>query len=138
MGSINYLAVVLGAVAFFAVGALWYTVLFGKAWRAQMGITAEVIAAQRAKGGASMVTPMLVSLVAELMVSWMLGHQIARTDPSPRVIMMFGFGFGAFLMAPAIAINYAYQGRSLKLFLIDAGHFLVGTAAMAAVHLLLN
>ncbi len=30
MGEFNWLAVVLGALAFFVVGALWYGVLFGK------------------------------------------------------------------------------------------------------------
>jgi len=30
----NWLAVGLGTIAFFAVGALWYGVLFGRRWRA--------------------------------------------------------------------------------------------------------
>jgi hypothetical protein len=34
MGQINLLAVVLGALAFFAIGALWYGPLFGKPWKA--------------------------------------------------------------------------------------------------------
>lgn len=138
MGAINYLAVVLGAVAFFAVGALWYSVLFGKAWQAEVGMGSAEIEAARAKGPSHMVTIMGLTFVLELVVSWMLGHQIARTDPSPQVIMMFAVGFGAFLMTPAIGINYLYQNRSLKLFLIDAGHFIAGTAAMGAVFVLLG
>ena len=39
MGDINWLGVGLGAVAFFAVGALWYTVLFGKAWQRELGFS---------------------------------------------------------------------------------------------------
>ena len=138
MGAINYLAVVLGAVAFFAVGAVWYSALFGKAWQAEVGMGSAEIAAARAKGASHMVTIMGLSFVLELVVSWMMGHQIARTNPAPHVIMMFAVGFGAFLMTPAIGINYLYQNRSLKLFLIDAGHFIVGTAAMGAVHLWLS
>lgn len=137
MGAIDYVAVVSGAVAFFAAGALWYSVLFGKAWQAEVGMGPAEIEAARAKGGGHMAKVMGLTLVLELVVSWMLGHQIARTDPSPHVIMMFAVGFGAFLMTPAIGINYLYQNRSLKLFLIDAGHFIAGTAAMGAVHLLL-
>jgi hypothetical protein len=33
MGPVNWLAVAAGAWRFFAVGALWYGVLFGKAWQ---------------------------------------------------------------------------------------------------------
>lgn len=31
----------IGAVAAFALGAAWYTVIFGKAWQAETGITDE-------------------------------------------------------------------------------------------------
>ena len=128
MGPINYLAVFLGALAFFAVGAVWYSLLFGKAWQKLVGLSEEQIK------GANM--PMIFGLcfVAELVISWMLGHQIARTSPPPHVIMMFALGFAGALMIPAIAINYLFQRKPLKLFLIDSGHFLVGLAAMGAVH----
>ncbi|MGK0390632.1 MAG: hypothetical protein ACI94Y_003390 [Maribacter sp.] len=43
------------------------------------------------------------------------------------VLMAGLFGF------PAIAINYAYQRKSLKLFLIDAGYLLAFTALMGGV-----
>ncbi len=39
MGEINWLAVLLGALAFFAVGALWYGVLFAKAWQKAAGLS---------------------------------------------------------------------------------------------------
>ena len=41
MGGINWLAVVLGAVAFFAVGAIWYSFLFSKAWQREVNLTDE-------------------------------------------------------------------------------------------------
>ncbi|TIX51217.1 DUF1761 domain-containing protein [Alteraurantiacibacter aquimixticola] len=132
MGPVNWLAVALGAVAFFAVGAIWYSLLFGKAWQRETGLTEEKLA------GANM--PMIFGLcfLLELVVAWMLGHLIARTNPQPHVIMMFALGFGAFLMAPAIGINYLYQRKSLKLWLIDAGHFVVGMAAMGGVFVALS
>ncbi len=132
MGQINYLAVVLGAVAFFAVGALWYGALFGKAWQKELWPEGTVMAK---------ITPAVqfgLCLLAELVVSWMLGHLIARTSPAPHVVLMFAGGFGVGIMAPTIAINYLFQGRSLKLFLIDAGHVIVGSLAMGAVFVLLG
>ena len=137
MGAINYLAVVLGAAAFFAVGALWYGALFGKAWQREVGMGPEAVAAAKAKGGGHMAKIMGLCFVAELVIAWMLGHLIARTSAAPHVVLMFAGGFALGIMTPAIAINYLYQNRSLKLFLIDAGHVIVGTLAMGAVFVLL-
>ena len=132
MGIINWPAVGVGALAFFLVGALWYGVLFGKAWQREAGLTDERLRASR--------MPRLFGLcfVLELMIAWMLAHLIARTSPAPYVVMMFAFGFGAFLMTPAIGINYLYQRKSFKLFAIDAGHLIVGMMAMGGVFVLLG
>ena len=138
MGNVNLLAVVAGAAAFFVVGALWYTVLFGKAWRAETGFTDEVIAAGPRPGQNPTWLIFGLCFLFEMLVSLMLGHNIARTNPAPHVIMMMAVGFGATLMVPAIGINYLYQGKSGKLFAIDAGHFIFGTAAMGAAHILLG
>lgn len=131
MGNVNLLAVVLGAAAFFAVGALWYTALFGKAWQREVRLTDAQL-----RGG-NMALIFGLCFAFELLVSLMLGHNIARTVPQTHVIMMMAVGFGATIMVPAIGINYLYQRRSGTLFAIDAGHFIVGTAAMGAVHALL-
>lgn len=134
MGDINMLAVFLGAVAFFAVGVLWYGVLFGKAWRRAAGI-------EDARGNmlkprdtvARVALTFALCFAFELLIALMLGHQFARSSPSARGIMMISTGFGATIMAPAVGINYLFQGKSGKLFAIDAGHLVVGMAAMGAV-----
>lgn len=132
MGSVNWLAVFLGAAAFFAVGAVWYSALFGKIWQREAGMTPE-----EAKG-ASMPMTLGLCFVAELLIATMLGHQFAMTSPSARGMMMISIGYGATLMVPAMAINYLFQRQSLKLFVIDAGHFIFGMAAMGAVFVALS
>jgi hypothetical protein len=52
--------------------------------------------------------------------------------------MMISTGFGLTIMSPAIGIVYLYMRKPLKLFLIDAGHFVVGMAAVGAVFVLLG
>ncbi|MEM6828647.1 MAG: DUF1761 family protein [Pseudomonadota bacterium] len=42
-------------------------------------------------------------------------------------------GFAIGVMIPAMGINYLFQRKPLKLFAIDAGHFLFGMAAMGGV-----
>jgi len=133
MGQINYLAVLLAAVAFFAVGAVWYTVLFGKAWQRALGLSGEQL-----RGGANPALIYGLAFLCELMIAWILGHMFARTAPSPRAMMMIATGFGAGVITPAIGITYLFQRKPLKLFLIDAGHFIVGCAAMGGVFIALS
>lgn len=131
MGPVNWLAVGLGTLAFFGVGALWYGVLFGKRWQSEVGgVTAP--------SGGGVARIMLLTLACEFVIVAMLGHLIARTGPTPHVVLMMAFGFGAMIMAPAIGINYLNQRRSLVLFLIDAGHFIVGMLAVGAVFIWLG
>ena len=133
MGQINWLAVGLGAAAFFAVGALWYTVLFGKAWQREIGMSDEQL-----KAGFNPGLVFGVCFLLELLISLTLAQQYAMTTPSDRGKMMIAVGSGIGLMAPVIGINYLYQRKSLKLFAIDAGHFICGMAAMGGVFMLLD
>jgi hypothetical protein len=68
-----------------------------------------------------------------MLIAMVLWHLLARTDPPSFVVMMMAVGFAAGVMIPAIGINYLYLRKPLALFLIDAGHFLVGMAAMGGV-----
>ena len=129
----NWLAIGLGTVAFFAVGALWYTVLFGKAWQKAVGLSDEQL-----KTGANMPLIFGTCFVLEFVVVLTLGHLYAFLHASDHVKMMIATGFGLAIMSPAVGINYLYQRRSLKLFLIDAGHFVVGMTAVGLVFVLLD
>ena len=131
--NINWLAVVLGTVAFFAVGALWYGVLFGKVWQLEVGLSNE-----RLKSGANMPLIFGLCFLLEFIVVLTLGHLFAFLQPSDHVKMMMATGFGLAIMTPATGINYLYQRKSLKLFLIDAAHFVVGMAAAGLVFVLLG
>jgi hypothetical protein len=133
MGGINWLAVVLATVAFFAVGAVWYSLLFGKVWQRELGLSDEQL-----KSGPALPVIFGVCLLLEFVVALTVGHMFDFLQPSDRSKMMIAVGLGAAIMAPAIGINYLYQGRSLKLFLIDAGHFIVGMAAVGGVFVLLD
>ncbi len=131
MGNVNFLAVFLGALAFFVVGALWYGPVFGKAWKALIGH--DGIRLPYPASSTPVPVIMGLAFLFELLIALMLGHNIARTNPAPHVIMMMAVGFGATIMAPALGINYLFQQRPGKLFAIDAGYFIVGMAAMGGV-----
>lgn len=127
MGEGNLLAVVLGAAAFFLVGALWYGLLFSKAWQRAAGLSDEAL-----KGGNKALIFGLAFLF-ELLIALTVWHSVARGAASDRGVMMMAVGFGAAIMTPAVGISYLFLRKSLTLFLLDAGHFILGMAAMGAV-----
>ena len=122
--------VLAGALAFFVVGAIWYTVLFGKAWQKAAGFTDEDLQS------GNMAIMFGLTFLFEVLIAMVLWHLIARTGAAPHVVMMMSVGLAVGVMAPAIGINYIYQRKSLALFAIDVGHFVAGMAAMGEVFLL--
>lgn len=129
----NWLAIGVGTAAFFVVGAVWYTALFGRAWQREVGLSDEQL-----KAGANMPLIFGLCFLLEFLVVMTLGHLFARLDPNPRATMMIATGFGLTIMSPAIGITYLYMRKPLKLFLIDAGHFVVGMATVGLVFVLLD
>lgn len=127
----NWPAIVIATLAFFAVGAVWYGALFRQPWAREVGVSAP-------PQGAVVARILALTLLAEFVVVLMLGHLFARIQPSDHAKMMMAVGFGLAIMAPALAINYLHQRKSLKLFLIDAGHFVIGMAVVGAVFVLLD
>ena len=122
--------VLAGAAAFFAVGSIWYGVLFSKAWQKAAGMSEEDVQ------GANMPLIFGLTFVAEFVIAMVLWHLLQRTGAAPHVVMMMAVGLAAGVMVPAIGINYLYLRKTLTHFLIDAGHFIVGMAAMGGVFLL--
>lgn len=122
--------VLAGAAAFFAVGALWYGVIFSKPWQRAAGMSNTQM-----RGG-NMAVIFGLTFAFEVLIAMVLWHLIARTDPQPYVVMMMAVGFAVGVMIPAVGINYLHQRKPLSLFLIDAGHFLTGMAAMGGVFVL--
>lgn len=127
MNDFALLPVLAGTLAFFLVGALWYGLIFAKPWQRVAGLTNTQL--QVGKMGLIFA----LTFAFEMLIAMVLWHLLARTDPPPHVVMMMALGFAGGVMIPAIGINYLYLRKPFTLFLIDAGHFLTGMAAMGAV-----
>ncbi len=111
----------IGAVAAFALGFLWYTALFGKIWQAETGISDEEAQKDMAR------THGLAFLMMFVM-SYALNIIIGFHSPEEQTFTHGGFHgilAGLFYAVPATAINYLYQKKSLKLYLIDASYLVL-------------
>ena len=116
MPEFNVLAVLAAAVATFVLGGLWYSpALFGKAWQREAGVTDEQM---RTSNKARVFgLAFILSLVAAFVFALFLG-------PRPPVNLGLGAGFSAGLcwVAASFGINYLFEQRSFKLWLINAGY----------------
>lgn len=124
--------VLAGSAAFFLVGLVWYGPLFGAAWRR----AAHQRNAPAKNGRLPLI--FILGFAFEMLIAMVLWHLIARTNPPSFVVMMMALGFAIGIMIPALGINYLLQRRSAALFAIDAGHFVVGMAAMGGVFVLMR
>jgi hypothetical protein len=126
---INYLAVVLAAVAAWLAGAVWYGVL-AKPWVAAQGKTMEQFKAEQEalRGSFRAYAPFVIAFAAELVMAWMLagtlGHLGAGQVTLRNGLIAAFFLWLGFVLA-TMAVNYAFGGRKPMLLAIDAGHWLL-------------
>jgi hypothetical protein len=117
---INYLAVIVAAIASFGFGALYYMAL-ARPWMAALGKTEAELRANPSK------TPFVVSAVAELVMAWMVAGVLGHLGTG-QVTVLNGAITGVFLwfgfVLTTLVVNHAYQGAKRAQTAIDAGHWL--------------
>jgi len=116
MPEVNYLAVIAAAVATFALGGLWYSpALFGKVWQREAGVTEEKMKS------ANMPLIFGLTFVLALIAAWVFALFLG---PRPPMALGLGAGFSAGLcwVAASLGINYLFERKSLKLWLINGGY----------------
>ena len=113
---INILAVLAAAVAGFVVGGVWYSpLLFVKPWRAEIGVDPDARASMKSMGP-QLIGCFLLCLVQAGMFAVFLGKQ------PPLMGAAYGLAAGVCWVAAALGINYLFEGKSLRLFLINGGY----------------
>lgn len=124
----NYLAVVVAALAGFGVGAIWYTVL-GKAWLDALGKTKDEL-----EGGGAPALPFVIALVADLVMAIMLAGLMGHLgNISVRGGLISGLFVWVGFVITTMGVNHAFSGASPKLTAIDGGHWLAVLLVMGAV-----
>jgi hypothetical protein len=126
---INWLAFAVAAVAYFALGAIWYSVLFGKQWIALNKIDMSDPNAKKGVGGV-----FLASFIMMALTSLGIAILVARLAPPMEVMSGIKIGLIASLFAiTTMCINYIYEKRPFGLYLIHGGYALVGLIAASII-----
>lgn len=123
LNNINWLAVICGALGYFALGALWYSkLLFAPKWLEYTKIDPNNPDAKKGVGMimASSVVMMFISAVGIAI----LRDRIGITGTMGGVKL--GALTGAFFGVTALSISYLYEKRPFGLYLINGGYTLAG------------
>jgi small-conductance mechanosensitive channel len=119
MPQVSLLATVVGALAGFVLGGIWYGPLFGKAWMAEHGYSEEELRKDfnpaRTYG-----TMFVLSLLAAYVFGAFLGPEV-----TPAFGAAAGAAAGLFWVSGSIATNYLFERSSLRLWLINGGYHTV-------------
>src|SRR5947209_12274228 len=116
----NYLAILIAAVAAFAWGAAYYMTL-SKQWLAAVGMTKAQLGEKRSP------VPFILTFVALIVMAWVLAGTLGHLGPG-QVTLKNGIVSALFLwlgfVVTTVFVNNAYPGRKYSLSVIDSIHWL--------------
>ncbi|MEX2165679.1 MAG: DUF1761 domain-containing protein [Methyloceanibacter sp.] len=124
---VNYLAIVIAALAGVGLGLIWRTVML-KPWLAARGKTKTDIE------GRGLVLPFLTTFVALLVMSWMLAGVMAHMGQvTVRGGLITSFLVWLGFVITVIGVSHAFTGAKPMLTLIDGAYWLAALLIMGAV-----
>ena len=131
MPEVNYLAVLVAAVAAFILGWIWYSpMLFAKPWSAENPAMMEQQRSNPQPMGRSIAVAFLCGLIAAYAMGVLL---IPQQHHSLTIGLKRGFASGVCLVATAYGATYTFEGKSMRHWLINAGYYVVEFTLMGAI-----
>jgi hypothetical protein len=132
--NVNFLSILLAAVAAWVFGGVYYTAL-SKPWLAAQGKTLEACKAEQAgKSALANAAPFVLAFVGELIMAWVLygilvhmGTFTLRAGAISGAFCWFGF------VLSTMTINNAFCGRKPMLTVIDSGAWLGALVIIGAI-----
>jgi hypothetical protein len=128
---INWLAVLVAAVAYFVIGGLWYSkVLFANSWVKLSGVNMND---PNAKKGVAQT--MLASFVLMIVVSIGLAILLARVQSTGgwTAGLKVGLITGICFSATAISISYLYEKKPMGLHVINGLYNIIGSVVAGII-----
>jgi len=124
MSELNWLAVIVAGLAYFAFGAVWFsTATFGRAWQRSMGWE---MSREQSPGAALYVGPLITCLVSALAVA-MVAHATGSDSFGEGIVLGLVTGVG--IAGAVLFVTGVFDPKKpepMTWFGITAGYHLVG------------
>ena len=131
LSHVNWLAVLVAAVAYFMLGALWYSkALFGTKWAQLLKLDMSNPDLKKGMGGM-----MISTFVLILVTCFGLATLIVKVGFAQEVGYGIKLGLltGLAFATTAVSINYVYERKPTNLYLISNGYHVVGHVIAATI-----
>ena len=122
----NVFAIIVAAIAIWAIGFLLYVALFQAQWMAWMGVTEEQMQQDNGRMPFMVVMPFLQAIGLSLAVKW-------RNAPGWMGGLMTGVLLAIFLTIAGRMYGWVYSFEATELFGLDSLHFLLTHAVAGAI-----
>src|SRR2546423_14820944 len=126
---INWLHVLVVAIGYFALGSVWYSVLFGKKWVAYHNINMQDPNAKKG-AGAIMFLSFVLMFIATIGLAIIVNR--LHLDQAASGIK-WGLLTGVCFSATTICISYIYVKKPLGLLVIDSLYHVIGQVIAAVI-----
>lgn len=124
--NLNWAAVIVAAVSSFALGGLWYSLLFAKRWTRETGITND--SPSRKNMGRTFGLSFILALIASFFLALFIGR-----DAGAGAGALAGFMAGLGWVFTFLGITYLFESRSLAHFLINACYSILSLTIMGLI-----
>lgn len=114
---INFFAVGLAALAAFIIGFLWYTVVFAKPWQKEIGMKGDSKNADTPNMGKLLIGSFILELIMAFNLAAFIGNEADWVFG-----IAAGLAAGLGWVSLAFGVNYLFEGKSFKHWLINAGY----------------
>lgn len=122
---LNWIAIVVAALAYFGLGALWYSkVLFAKRWIADLKL--DVNDPNAKKGMGMMFGGSLFLMFLQCLALAIIAERLGIRGEGWMSGLKLGAFTGCCFCATTVGVNYLYEKKPLSLYLINAGYAIAG------------
>ncbi len=130
LSHVNWLALLVAAVAYFLLGALWYSVLFGKKWAQLVKVDTSNPELKKGMGGMMISTFVLILVVCFGLEVLVIKFNFLQEVPyGLKLGLLTGLAFAT----TAVSISYVYENRPTNLYLINNGYHVLGHMLAATI-----
>jgi biotin transporter BioY len=128
----NWLAIFCAGLAYFVLGFVWYSLLFGKIWAAEQ---ARHCGGEGAGPGKREFAGMLIAnIVSNLVASAAIACLLRRMGIGDlATAIKLGAGLAAGFSITTLTIVHVWEKKSTKVWMIDASYHLIGCMMAAAI-----
>ena len=131
LSQVNWLALLVAAVAYFILGALWYSkALFGTRWAGLVKLDTTNPDLKKGMGGMMISTFVLILVICFGLETLIVKIGFARElTYGIKLGLLTGLAFAT----TAVSISYVYENKPTNLYLINNGYHVIGHVIAATI-----